>query len=133
MLKTNKTVIQSYSGMAGKWDQPAMRYSSKTEHRLGRTSRLISRLWAHLEKTSLSQVAFANAIGHSSANLSEILRGNNSPNSETALHMLELLESKSIAGRDFQGCLCKSPYAALHHYRGDFCGLFDRATLDFNL
>jgi transcriptional regulator with XRE-family HTH domain len=67
------------------------------ELQLGRTAALISRLKVHLEKLGLSQVTLSKELGVSPANLSEILRGNNSPNSETTLHMLEILESKSMA------------------------------------
>lgn len=44
----------------------------------------------------LSQVTLSRELGLSPANLSEILRGRNSPNSETTLHILDLLESKSM-------------------------------------
>ena len=56
---------------------------------LGRTSALISRLRAHMEATSISQVALSKELGLSPQNLSLILRGTNCPNSETTLQIIE--------------------------------------------
>lgn len=63
---------------------------------LGRTSALISRLRAHMEATSVSQVALSKELGLSPQNLSLILRGTNCPNSETTLQIIEIIEPKSM-------------------------------------
>jgi transcriptional regulator with XRE-family HTH domain len=63
---------------------------------LSRTSALISRLKAHLEKVGLSQVTLSRELGISPAALSEVMRGRNAPNAEVALHVVEILNENSM-------------------------------------
>jgi hypothetical protein len=59
---------------------------------LERTKRLVEKLRAYRDENAVPQVRLAAELNLSPANLSEILRGNNSPNSETTLHIIELIE-----------------------------------------
>ena len=59
---------------------------------LERTRRLVEKLRAYRDENAVPQVRLAAELNLSPANLSEILRGNNSPNSETTLQIIELIE-----------------------------------------
>jgi DNA-binding XRE family transcriptional regulator len=66
---------------------------------LGRTSKLVSRLKAYLETTKTTQVALAKELSLSPQGLSLILQGRNSPSSETALQITELLKDNPMSIR----------------------------------
>ena len=64
---------------------------------LERTKRLIEELRAYRDQRAMPQMRLAAELNLSPANLSEIMRGNNSPNSETTLLMIELQESQFMS------------------------------------
>jgi transcriptional regulator with XRE-family HTH domain len=60
------------------------------------TVRLIERLRTYCDQSGATQTSLAAMFGVSPANLSEIMRGKNTPNGETALRMLKFLDSTNM-------------------------------------
>jgi DNA-binding XRE family transcriptional regulator len=64
---------------------------------LDRTARLVKRLKSHCEENQILQKTLASQLGLSPQGIFEIFKGNNSPSSETALHIVEIIEPQFMS------------------------------------